>query len=37
LSSKITTDTIDCGPGRDIVTADKADKVTRTCEVVHRA
>jgi hypothetical protein len=31
-----TRDTIDCGPGRDIVTADKADKLARNCEVVHR-
>jgi hypothetical protein len=37
LTADGTKDTVDCGSGRDIVTADKADKVGRTCEVVHRA
>jgi hypothetical protein len=30
-------DTIDCGPGHDIVYADKHDVVARNCEVVHRS
>jgi Ca2+-binding RTX toxin-like protein len=29
-------DTVDCGPGRDIVYADKHDKIATNCEVVHR-
>jgi RTX calcium-binding nonapeptide repeat (4 copies) len=29
-------DTIDCGTGRDLVYADKSDKVARNCEEVHR-
>jgi len=29
------TDTVDCGPGRDVVWADKLDKLSH-CEVVHR-
>jgi hypothetical protein len=29
-------DTIDCGPGRDTVYADKIDKVAKNCEIVHR-
>jgi hypothetical protein len=28
-------DTIDCGPGRDVVWADRRD-VVRNCEIVHR-
>ena len=31
-----TRDTIRCGPGRDVVTADLADVVSRDCEVVSR-
>jgi Tol biopolymer transport system component len=30
-------DTIDCGTGRDVVYADKHDKVAKNCEVVHRS
>lgn len=30
-------DTIDCGPGRDTVYADKIDVVARNCEIVHRS
>jgi Ca2+-binding RTX toxin-like protein len=30
-------DTIDCGPARDIVYADRHDKVAKNCEVVHRS
>jgi hypothetical protein len=29
-------DTVDCGAGRDTVTADKADRVSKNCEVVRR-
>jgi hypothetical protein len=29
-------DTVDCGPGHDVVIADKADAVAKNCEVVHR-
>ena len=29
------TDRVDCGPGRDVVWADRTDRLTR-CEVVHR-
>jgi hypothetical protein len=29
-------DSIACGPGRDVVSADRADRVTRDCEVVSR-
>jgi hypothetical protein len=29
------TDAVDCGPGRDVVWADKLDKLSH-CEVVHR-
>src|SRR5262245_31328677 len=29
-------DTIACGPGRDVVAADRADRVARDCEVVSR-
>jgi uncharacterized repeat protein (TIGR01451 family) len=29
-------DVVDCGPGKDTVTADKQDAVARNCEVVHR-
>ena len=32
-----TTDRIDCGPGRDIVLANKGDKVKRSCEKVRRS
>jgi PKD repeat protein len=30
-------DTISCGPGRDVVFADRIDRVARDCEVVHRS
>jgi hypothetical protein len=29
-------DAVTCGPGRDRVTADRADAVTGDCEAVHR-
>ena len=29
------TDRVDCGPGRDIVWADRSDRLTG-CEIVHR-
>jgi Ca2+-binding RTX toxin-like protein len=31
-----TVDTIDCGKGRDVVEADRADRVSRSCERVRR-
>ena len=30
------TDRVDCGPGRDIVSADAADRIAANCEVVSR-
>ena len=30
-------DTIACGTGRDVVYADRIDRVVRDCETVHRA
>lgn len=29
-------DSIDCGPGRDVVLADRLDRVARNCEIVRR-
>jgi Ca2+-binding RTX toxin-like protein len=29
-------DTVRCGSGKDVVTADRVDKVARDCETVHR-
>jgi len=29
-------DTIDCGTGRDIVYADRTDRVAKNCERIHR-
>jgi len=30
-------DTASCGPGRDSVWADRFDRVSRDCEIVHRS
>jgi Ca2+-binding RTX toxin-like protein len=30
-------DVIDCGTGKDVVYADRYDKVAANCEVVHRS
>lgn len=32
-----TRDEVDCGRGRDVVYADRQDRLSRTCEVVHRS